>query len=182
MIISEELKRNNIAEYILYMWQTEDLLRSFDFDIDRIDKEIIQKYDLEEALKESMLNWNKSLIQMMELEKIKKSGHLQVISNVVNDLNDLHLWLLNQPSEIKYKKFYEEAKPNLLALASKMQGKASNEIDICLHGLYAVMLLKLQKKELNSETVKSIDTFRNLTAYLAAKYHDREKNPDKYFE
>ena len=33
MIISEELKQNNIAEYILYMWQTEDMIRSFDFDI-----------------------------------------------------------------------------------------------------------------------------------------------------
>ena len=37
MIISEELKNNNIAEYILYMWQTEDLIRSFDFDIEKGD-------------------------------------------------------------------------------------------------------------------------------------------------
>jgi hypothetical protein len=182
MIISEELKRNNIAEYVLYMWQTEDLLRSFDFDIEKIDSEIVQKYDLDDSIKESILNWNKGLIQMMDIENIKKSGHLQVITNVVNDMNDLHLWLLNQPSEKKYKSYYEEAKPNILALAAKMQGKAVNEIDICLHGLYAVMLLKLQKKEISPETVSSINTFRNLIAYLAAKYHDREKNPDNYYE
>jgi hypothetical protein len=119
---------------------------------------------------------------MMELENIKTSGHLQVLKNVVNDLNDLHLWLLNQPEEVKYKKYYEAAKPHILALASKMKGQIINEIDICLHGLYALMLLRLQKKEISPETQESMDTFRYLIAYLSAKYHDREKNPEKYYE
>lgn len=182
MIISEELKRNNIAEYILYMWQTEDMIRSFEFDIDRIKKEIVDQYDIDEKIKKKIPNWYEGLIQMMELENIKESGHLQVLKNIVNDLNDLHLWLLSQPSEIKYINSYEAAKPNIIALSSKMKGSVVNEIDICLHGLYAIMLMNLQKKEISQFTKDSIETFRYLIALLASKYHDRELNPDKYYE
>jgi len=182
MIISEGLRRKNIAEYILYMWQTEDMIRSLDFNLSKIQEQIIDKYNVEDEMKENILNWYSGLIQMIELENIKQSGHLQVITNIVNDLNDLHLWLLNRPSQIQYKKSYELALPHIKALSEKMQGKVLNEPDICLHGLYAVMLLKLQKKEITDDTANAIETFRQIIALLASKYHDREENPDKYYE
>lgn len=182
MIISEELRRNNIAEYILYMWQTEDMIRSLDFDISKIQEQIIDKYEVDKEIKEKILNWYSGLIQMMNLENIKESGHLQVITNIVNDLNDLHLWLLNQSAEIPYKKSREATIQHIKALSAKMQGKALNEIDICLHGLYAIILLKLQKKEITAETTTAIETFRHLIALLASKYHDREENPEKYYQ
>ncbi|MCD4793697.1 MAG: DUF4924 family protein [Bacteroidales bacterium] len=182
MIISEQLRRTNIAEYILYMWQTEDMVRSLDFDLKKIQEQIIDKYDVEEEIKEKILNWYSGLIQMTNLENIKQSGHLQVVTNIVNDLNDLHLWLLNQPAEIQYKKIHETTLPHIKALSEKMQGKALNQIDICLHGLYAIMLLKLQNKEITADTANAIETFRQIIALLASKYHDREDNPDKYYQ
>ena len=182
MIISEELKRNNIAEYILYMWQTEDMIRSFDFNIERIKEEVVEQYDISEDIKNKIPKWYKGLIQMMELENIKDSGHLQVINNIVNDLNDLHLWLLSQPSEIKYKNYYEAAVLNIKALAGRMPGTTKNEIDICLHGLYAIMLLKLKNKEIGKETTNAVDSFRYLIAMLVSKYNDREAHPEKYYQ
>ncbi len=183
MIISEELRKNNIAEYILYMWQTEDLLRSMNFDINIIKTEIINKYDVDDELKTSILNWYSGLIKMAELENIKESGHLQVIQNLVNDLYDLHLWLLNNNSELKYKQAYQLANPHINLLAGKMKASSStNEIDICLHGLYALMLLNLQKKEITKDTNIAMDTFKKLIGLLASKYHDREKKPEKYYK
>lgn len=182
MIISEELKQNNIAEYILYMWQTEDMIRSFDFDIEKIKEQIVEKYDISENIKNKIDKWYQGLIQIMELENIKKSGHLQVFNNIVDDLNDLHLWLLTQPAEIKYKNYYEAAVINIKALAGRMPGTTKNEIDICLHGLYAIMLLKLKNKEIGSETTNAVDSFRYLIAILVSKYNDREEHPEKYYK
>lgn len=181
MLISSELKKTNIAEYILYMWQTEDTLRAFNFDTEKIKSEIVDKYDVSEDVKESILSWYKSLIQMAELENIKKSGHLQIIRNITNDLNDLHLWLLNQPNEIRYKQYFDLAFPHINALEEKMQGTAENDIDVCLHGLYALMLLKIQQKEISEGTKTAIDTFKKLIAFLSSKYKDREEHPEKYF-
>ncbi|MDE6294965.1 MAG: DUF4924 family protein, partial [Muribaculaceae bacterium] len=36
MYTASEKKRENIAEYLLYMWQIEDLIRSYNLDMDRI--------------------------------------------------------------------------------------------------------------------------------------------------
>ena len=182
MFISEDLKQNNIAEYIIYMWQTEDMIRSLDFDIEKIQETIIDKYDVDDEMKAGIRNWYNSLIQMAELENIKQSGHLQVLTNIVNDLNDLHLWLLGEVSQIQYKQAYELAAPNIKILSGKMKVNVANEIDICLHGLYAIMLLKLQNKEIHKDTLTAVDSFRKLIAILASKYHDREKHPEKYYK
>ena len=34
MIIAEQLRNSNRAEYLLYMWQVEDLIRAYDCDIE----------------------------------------------------------------------------------------------------------------------------------------------------
>ncbi|NPA45429.1 MAG: DUF4924 family protein [Chlorobi bacterium] len=182
MFIAEDLKKNNIAEYIIYMWQTEDMIRSLDFDIEKIQEQIIDKYDIDDEAKAALREWYLSLIQMAELENIKESGHLQVITNIVNDLNDLHLWLLSEVSQIQYRQAYEFAAPNIKLLSSKMKVDVTNEIDICLHGLYAIMLLKLQKKEIHKDTLAAVDSFRKLISILVSKYHDREKHPEKYYK
>lgn len=35
MYISQQLKQQNIAEYLLYMWQIEDLIRANGFDMEK---------------------------------------------------------------------------------------------------------------------------------------------------
>ena len=43
MLIADQIKENNIAEYVLYMWQTEDLLRGFKLDIDLVEENIVKQ-------------------------------------------------------------------------------------------------------------------------------------------
>lgn len=38
MIIASQKKKENIAEYLLYMWQIEDIIRAYGLDIDQIQK------------------------------------------------------------------------------------------------------------------------------------------------
>ena len=46
MIIASQKKKENIAEYLLYMWQIEDIIRAYGLDIEQIQKHIINSYDL----------------------------------------------------------------------------------------------------------------------------------------
>ena len=48
MKISQQLKEKNIAEYLIYMWQVEDLLRANKCDIDLIRSNVISRYPAEE--------------------------------------------------------------------------------------------------------------------------------------
>ena len=69
MIIASQKKKENIAEYLLYMWQIEDIIRAYGLDIDQIQKHIINSYDLPEEQKKSMREWYESLIDMMHSEE-----------------------------------------------------------------------------------------------------------------
>ena len=53
MIIASQKKKENIAEYLLYMWQIEDIIRAYGLDIGKIQKHIINSYDLPEEQKKS---------------------------------------------------------------------------------------------------------------------------------
>jgi len=100
MIIAREKKRENIAEYILYMWQIEDLIRAYEFDIDKINKNIVQKYEQPAPVKEEIKNWYEGLIDLMKEEQKTKLGHLQFIQNTVNDLYEFHLMFLKSPDQL----------------------------------------------------------------------------------
>ena len=54
MYISQDLRKKNIAEYLLYMWQVEDTIRAFDCSLSRIVREYISRFDYTEEQKEDM--------------------------------------------------------------------------------------------------------------------------------
>ena len=47
MIIAEKLRNSNRAEYLLYMWQVEDLIRAYNCDMERINKEYLSRFQLD---------------------------------------------------------------------------------------------------------------------------------------
>ena len=45
MIIAQEKRKTNIAEFILYMWQVEDLIRAYKFDIKLITEAVLVHFN-----------------------------------------------------------------------------------------------------------------------------------------
>ena len=68
MIVASKKRKENIAEYLLYMWQIEDLIRANGLDIDKIRTNIIDKFNLDETQRREMTEWYESLIDMMRRE------------------------------------------------------------------------------------------------------------------
>ena len=85
MKIAQQLKEKNIAEYLIYMWQVEDLLRANGCDIDRIRQNIILRYPEEE--RPALEEWYGNLADMMRAEGVTEKGHLQINRNVILNLN-----------------------------------------------------------------------------------------------
>ena len=97
MYISQQLKQQNIAEYLLYMWQVEDLIRANGFDIERIKKNIVEPYpSLSEEQKKALIQWYADLINMMHDEGVMEKGHIQINKNIIVWLTDLHLRCIAQ--------------------------------------------------------------------------------------
>ena len=94
MLIAQQKRKENIAEYLLYLWQVEDLLRACNLDIDTVERNVISRYDVDDSTRREIREWYESLIKMMQLENVRERGHIRVCHNVLIRLNDLHQQLL----------------------------------------------------------------------------------------
>lgn len=179
MIIASRKHKENIAEYLLYMWQIEDLIRANSLDMEKIEANIISRFELDANTSKEMTGWYESLIDMMRSEGVEQSGHLQLTKNVIIQLTDLHLALLADGRFPEYAAEFYKTLPYIVELRAKSGDDPKGEIETCFNALYGLLLLKLQGKELSEETLKAATQISKFIALLARYYNlDRD---DKLF-
>jgi hypothetical protein len=171
MLIAEEKKKSNIAEYILYMWQIEDIIRSHHFDLAQITDSVIDKFNTTSEIKYDMKLWYQNLIEQMMKEGISDKGHLSSTMKYLEELNNLHNSLLTTMQDVKYQESYLKAKDNINNFMLKSGGESRNEVHTCLLGLYGYLMLKLKGSEISSSTKEAMSTFSVLLAVLVDRYN-----------
>ena len=166
MIIAQEKRKTNIAEYIIYLWQVEDMIRALDFDMERIEKTLITGYDVDDAKKAEITEWYRHHVIMMQKEQIQKSGHLQVLVNLANDLNHFHLALIQQQIDAEYSRLYTEIKQDIDFVREK-SGHDHHDIEVALNTLYLILMLKIKKQEISEGTQNAVWKFGNFMGHLS---------------
>ena len=172
MLIAKKLKEENIAEYLLYMWQIEDIIRANKLDIDIIDKQIISGFEQPQNVKNEIREWYENLIDMMRREDVVEKGHLIINKNVISELTELHNRLLKSPQENEYTEAYYKTLPFIVELRSKAQDKNTPEIETCLAALYGFLLMRLQKKDISGETQSALSQISSFLRLLSLKYKE----------
>ena len=172
MLIAKKLKEENIAEYLLYMWQIEDIIRANKLDIDIIDKQIISGFEQPQNVKNEIREWYENLIDMMRREDVMEKGHLIINKNVISELTELHNRLLKSPQENEYTEAYYKTLPFIVELRSKTQDKNTPELETCLAALYGFLLMRLQKKEISGETQSALSQISSFLRLLSLKYKE----------
>ena len=172
MLIAKKLKEENIAEYLLYMWQIEDIIRANKLDIDIIDKQIISGFDQPQDVKNEIREWYESLIDMMRREDVVEKGHLIVNKNVISELTELHNRLLKSAQETEYTEAYYKTLPFIVELRSKTQDKNTPELETCLAALYGFLLMRLRKKDISGETQSALSQISSFLRLLSLKYKE----------
>ncbi|MCM1295374.1 MAG: DUF4924 family protein [Muribaculaceae bacterium] len=171
MITASQKKKENIAEYLLYMWQIEDLIRAFGLDIDRIRENIVDRHEgLSEEQRREMSEWYESLIDMMRREGVVEKGHLQLNKNVILALDDLNTRLVKDSRYAKYAAEYYKILPLIVDLRSKAGENKSGEIETLFNFLYGILLLRMQGKEISKQTLDAAAEVSHFLGTLAAYY------------
>ena len=146
-------KKDNIAEYILYLWQIEDYLRAFP-----------AQADATQELHE--------LNEMMHREGITERGHLQLAQNALSELEELDAQLRQE--EAFYRAAIIRLQPSLNLLKAKTDRPTMSDIEACLLLLYQVMLLRMQKREISAETTAVQTQATDLLRFLSKTYYDNK--------
>ena len=172
MIIARQKRKENICEYLLYMWQVEDLIRANHFDMEEIRRNVLSRYQQPEETMREIEQWYEELIEMMRSEGVKEAGHIQLNKNVIIALTDLHLRLLMSPREMVYGAAYYKTLPYIVQLRAKSGGADVPELETCFTAVYGYLVLRMKGKEVSAETLEGIQQISSFLALLAAKYRD----------
>lgn len=172
MIIAKQKRKENIAEYLLYMWQVEDLIRANRFDMDSIRRTVVEYYNQPDNVKKEIAGWYEELIEMMRSEGVMEKGHIQLNKNVIITLTDLHLRLLKSSKEMFYEAAYYKTLPFIVQLRAKSGGEDLPELETCFNAVYGFLLLRMQAKEVSNETLEGIKQISSFLAILAEKYRE----------
>ena len=101
MDIAKAKRRENIAEYILYLWQIEDLLRALQFSPEAIYSQLIAPRGIEEGQRHNYLLWYMDIANLLHQEGKDEKGHLEHTLHLIGDLHDLHLQLMQTGDRIR---------------------------------------------------------------------------------
>ena len=135
MYIAQSKRKENIAEYILYLWQLEDLLRALQFSPEAVYSQLVQKQErLSEQQKQQALVWYMELAGLLREEGKEQSGHL----------DNLHRQLLTLPAGENYRRLYGAVAPELPGLKSKLGKPGMSDVELFFRALYAVMLYRIK--------------------------------------
>ena len=176
MFIAHQKRKSNIAEYVIYMFQVEDLIRSCNFDISRIDAQIIGKYDLPYNDRRDMREWYLSIARFLNEGGLRERGHIPLLNSIMNDLNSLHLKMLATPEESRYIALYENARDAINELRIKSASPRKNDIEVCLEGLYGLLLLKLRRKRITEATESAFGLISEMLSCLSARFKEEDED------
>lgn len=171
MIIAQKLRKSNISEYLLYMWQIEDLLRALHLDIELVKTNLVAGFKIEDTtLEKEVTEWYESLIDMMRREDVIHNGHLQINKNIIIELEDFHSLLLRTGNVPAYNSKFFHILPIIQKV--KMQGNRElGDIEQCFNFQYGILLLRLSRKEISNETMKSQAELSKFLVLLAKNYN-----------
>ena len=171
MFIASQKKKENIAEYVLYMWQIEDIIRANNLNIESITANIIDKFtSLTDKQRQDLIEWYDSLIDMMRRENVVEKGHLQINKNTIMSLDELHTQIMRHDKFATYNAEFYRTLPYIVEIRSKAGDNKSGEIESCFNALYGILMLRLQGKEISKETANAINQISRFLAILSAYY------------
>lgn len=175
MLIAQQKLNENIAEYILYMYQVEDVIRAYQFDVEAIIENYVRPQLPDESFIGQYRKWYSDLITQMKSQQLTKTGHIADLKEIFVELSYLHNTLINLTGDHKYKDLVERSTSFIEEFRSKSNLKDKSQIELLFGAMYMKLLLKLQKKEISAETEEAFDAMRIQLAYLSQAYHKMKR-------
>lgn len=170
MNIARKKRRENIAEYILYLWQLEDLLRAMEFSPEKIYANLIApQKELDQLTQQQVLDWYMDMVNLLKTEGKTEKGHLEHTEHLIADLEELHEHLLLAPVGKHYAATFAILAPELHKLG---EGSA---IELCFKALYSVILCRLKGVDNEQYIQDVLELVSPVVAQLVQIYHKIER-------
>ena len=168
-IPAEVKKKESIAEYIIYMYQTEDLILSYEFNLDDLLEYVIKHMSSDEEVIKEQLLWYADIIDQMNNEGVTTSRkRLHSTQAYVDQLTHLHE--KNLVASDVYQALYTKAASDIEHHITLSENVIVNPVQICLNAVYGMLLLKLNGKKVTEEQQSTLVNFGSVLEFLSEAY------------
>lgn len=174
MDIAQAKRKENIAEYILYLWQIEDLLRALQFSPEAIYSQLVARRNVPEEQKQIFLLWYMDIVNLLREEGKEEKGHLNHTLHLIADMHNLHLQLIQLPIGDHYRTTFSRLEPELPRLRQILGGADVTDTELCFRTLYAAMLYRIKGEGEKSAVKDTIEFVSPVVAELANLYRKVE--------
>ena len=183
MDIAQAKRKENIAEYILYLWQLEDMFRALQFSPEAIYSQLVAPRQIEEEQKHVYLLWYMDIVNLLRKEGKEEKGHLEHTLHLIGDMHNLHLQLMQNPVGEHYRTTFARLAPQLPMLRTLVKKEDVCDTEICFRALYAAMLYRIKGDKKRAEAINdTIELVSPVVAELAAMYGKVERGEIDLFE
>ena len=181
MYTAQKTRKENIAEYILYLWQLEDLLRALQFSPEAVHSQLIAPRNLSQPEQRLYLEWYMDIADLLRQEGKERQGHLDHTLHLIADLHNLHLQLMKLPIGEHYRQTFAKLEPELPRLRAVL-GREMSDIELCFRALYAAMLYRIKGEGGKSAVSDTIEYVSPVIAELADMYGKVERGEADLFK
>ncbi len=186
MDTARRLRNENVAEYILYLWQIEALLRALQFSPEAIYSQFVApRKDLSADAQQVLLSWYVELGELLCKEGKEEKGHLEHTLHLIADLHNLHLHLQKNDAGARYRVLYtrlEEVLPDLRALMEGEHSTSISDTELSFRALYAAMLYRIKGEGGKSAVIDTLEYISPVIAELVKLYHQTERGEVALFD
>ena len=160
--------KENVVEYLILMFQIEDMIRAFEFDNMRVLEFLVG--DVNHTKAHEAVDFYSQLIHKMKSEGLDKKGHLSELQEIIVELVYLHNTLITIFNNQTYKNLVASSAPDIAEFRKKSNLREKHDIEVMLHAMYMQLQLNMRKQNLSDETLSALDTMRKQLAFLAEEY------------
>lgn len=183
MDIAQAKRKENIAEYILYLWQVEDLLRALQFSPEAIYSQLVAPRQIDEEQKHIFLLWYMDIVNLLRKEGKEESGHLEHTLHLIGDMHNLHLQLMQNPVGEHYRTTFARLAPQLPMLRTLLKHDQVSDTELCFRALYGAMLYRIKGDKKRAETISdTLELISPVVAELASLYGKVERGEIDLFQ
>ena len=183
MDIAKAKRKENIAEYILYLWQLEDLLRALQFSPEAIYSQLVAPRQIDEEQKHIYLLWYMDIVNLLRKEGKEENGHLEHTIHLIADMHNLHLQLMRNPIGEHYRSTFAKLLPQLPQLRTMIKKEDISDTEICFRALYAAMLYRIKGDTKRADAIKdTIELVSPVIAELSSMYRKVEEGEVDLFK
>ncbi len=182
MLIAQQKRKQNIAEYILYLWQLEDLLRALQFSPEAIYSQLVAPTGADEEQKQTIFLWYMDIVGLLRKEGKEQSGHLDHTLHLIADMHNLYLQLLSLPVGERYRTLAAQLAPELPRLRTIIGKEEMSDTELCFRALYAAMLYRIRGKGGEHAIEDTIAVVSPVIAELASMYGKVERGEIDLFK